>query len=150
MKISIKRGWKDKAKSVASYAFGDEVLRLVDGYLPDKIDLPSSENEGTIILDADYVKNAPLEKILEAIIHESIHDAILRNNFEKDEITELNAYWKYDNIQDFIEFWREHNISRKQESERKISSGGWKEILKKIVVLIIVALMILGYLITLF
>ncbi|KXA89364.1 hypothetical protein AKJ61_03060 [candidate division MSBL1 archaeon SCGC-AAA259B11] len=63
LKISVREGWREKTQSKASYIFGDKVLQIGLGRLDIYSKDSAGENEGTIILDADFINNASFEEV---------------------------------------------------------------------------------------
>lgn len=106
-----------------------------------------------IVLDSDYVSNAPRDDVINAIVHESIH-GILAEMFQGQSNGNVdsdlkNSYTKYDNIQDFVEFWRAPKEVWDPKVGDMIERGEtigiwkkWKPIIERLVALIIALLMI--------
>lgn len=84
--------------------------------------------------------------MIDAITHESIHDAILKNLQGEVDEGKLTSYWKYDNVQDYVEFWAgslgsEDDGPEYKPIQRKPSKN-WRNFFIKLLATIIVFLMI--------
>ncbi|KXA89631.1 hypothetical protein AKJ57_05080 [candidate division MSBL1 archaeon SCGC-AAA259A05] len=135
LEVTIEKGWSEKAGSVASHFF--------------------EEDRHVIVLDSDYVSNAPLSDLINAIVHESLHGAIAEafqsTSVEDAGINPADSYSKYDNIQDFIEFWRNPNEVWDPEGKNMIDRREttnvwekWKPRIERFVALLVAILMILA------